>query len=302
MIKRTLYFGNACRLNVQLGQLQATYPEAVGKASKKVPVEDIGLVVIDHPQVSITHGLSNALIANNAAMLWCNEKHMPHGMLLPFESNQTFTEKLHRQIAVAQPLKKQLWKQTIQSKIQNQAVVLEVFGHCPQPLIRWAEEVKSGDTDNKEARAAAYYWSKLLGPYGVGRGREAGPPNALFNYGYAVLRAIIARSLVSSGCHPSLGIFHKNKYNPFCLADDVMEPYRPFVDAWIFQYLQELEGILPGEELTQGDKIRLLEIPTLDVQISDKISPLMVASQRTTASLMRCYEGDEKQILYPQFQ
>lgn len=300
MIKKTLYFGNPTRLHLELGQLVVEL-KTEPKTKRTIPVEDIGLIVIDHPQVTVSHGLANALINENAAILWCDEKHLPNGLVLPMTANHTFTEKLRYQIDASLPLKKQLWKQTVQAKISNQAGVIESLGIDVAPLRRWAKLVNSGDPENLEARAASWYWSKLFhSEEFFNRSRYGEPPNNLLNYGYAILRGVVARSLVGSGMLPALGIFHRNKYNPFCLADDIMEPYRPYIDKLVYEIAIRHDFELP-EELTKELKQELLQIPVLDVTIEGKKSPLMVGLQRTTASLMQCFEGSERKIRYPHF-
>ncbi len=313
MIKRTLYFGNPSYLHLQQSQLAIEYPKVEGKKSKSVPIEDIGIVVIDHQQVTVTHAVINALIQNNAAILWCDEKHLPNGLVLPMSANHTYTEKLRCQLNASEPLKKQLWKQTVQAKIRNQAAVLYAVGMNHTPLERWASEVSSGDTGNMESQASVHYWKEYFGcieKYII-RSRYGAPPNNALNYGYAVLRAVIARSLVSSGCLPAVGIFHRNKYNAYCLADDVMEPYRPVVDSYVINLIKDAmrdsfsplrgdpEGYELPEDLTPEWKEKLLKIPALDVTIDGMKSPLMVAAQRTTASLMDCYEGVSRKMNYP---
>lgn len=307
MIKRTLYFSNPAYLSLKNEQLlirlpeveqQDELPELLKKeAAAQIPIEDIGIMVIDHQRITLSSGLMDKLIGNNVAVLFCGHNHMPVGMLHNFDTNDTFSEKVHQQINASEPLKKQLWKQTIESKITNQAAVLQALGHDATALLYMAERVGSGDPENMEGRAAARYWEVLLKPYKVTRGREEGPPNHLLNYGYALLRAVIARNLVASGCLPVMGIHHRNKYNAFCLADDIMEPFRPIVDLYVFQYLRTLEHL--SEKLSTEHKKYLLGIPVLDTLIDGKQSPLMVGSQRTTASLMKCYMGEQRKILYP---
>lgn len=298
MIKRTIYIGNPAFLSLKQAQMLVELDHS-DDGVKTVPIEDIGMLVLDHPQATLTHGLSNALIANNVALLWCDSKHLPHGLMLPLSGNDVFTEKLRCQIVASAPLKKQLWKQTVEAKILNQAAVLDQHGLFGEKLRKLAGKVQSGDPENIEGRAAAFYWDQLLQPYRVTRGRYEGPPNHLLNYGYAILRAIVARSLVMSGFLPALGIHHSNKYNPFCLADDIMEPYRPIVDDWVMKYLETQEEA--PVELGKEEKAYLLQIPVLDVTIGKKSSPLMVAMQRTTAGLMRCFEGTLRKIPYPEF-
>ena len=294
MIKRTLYFGNPCYLSKKQNQLSI---EREDKTVKTVPIEDIGMVVLDHYQVKITQAALQSLVANNAAVLINDASHLPLGLLLPMASHNTYTQKLHFQVNASVPLKKNLWQQTIRKKILNQATLLRRLDIDTERMQYWASQVKSGDPDNYEGRAAAYYW-KTIFDFEFKRGRFGEPPNNLLNYGYAILRAVVARSLVASGMLPALGIHHRNKYDAYCLADDIMEPYRPYVD-WKILTLMELDGF--DGQLTTVVKRQLLEIPVTDILINDNNSPLMVGTQQTTASLMRCFEGEIRKISYPDF-
>ena len=301
MIKRTLYFGNPVYLHLDKKQLVVDTRD-IPSVRREIPVEDIGIVIIDHYQVSVSHAVTNALINNNVAILWCDDKHLPNGLVLPMTANHTYTEKLRYQIDASLPLKKQLWRQTIQAKIHNQGLLLKSMGKDAAPLFRWCNKVRSGDPDNYEAQAAAWYWERLFeSESGFARERYGDPPNHLLNYGYAILRSVVARSLVGSGMLPAIGIFHRNKYNPFCLADDVMEPYRPYVDRLVYDIWVRYGEDIP-DELTLELKKELLQIPVIDVIIQGRRSPLMVGMQRTTASLMQCFEGLERKIRYPQME
>ena len=263
------------------------------------PIEDIGVVVLDHKQITITSGVLESLLENNCAVITCDSKSMPVGLMLPLYGNTTQNERFRQQLDASLPLKKQLWQQTIKAKIDNQASVLRVcVGEEMKCMRIWANEVKSGDPENLEARAAAFFWKNLFADIiGFTRDREGISPNNLLNYGYAILRAIVARALVASGLLPTLGIHHHNRYNAYCLADDVMEPYRPYVDELVFS-LVKLYGA--NLELTKEIKSRLLVIPTLDVRINGKRSPLMVAVAQTTASLYKCFCGEIRRISYPE--
>ncbi len=301
MIKKTLYLSNPVHVSLRNEQLVLDYPKEEEKEQRTVPLEDIGLVVFESGQITFTQGIVSALIAHNTAVLWCDQRHMPTGLMVNMEGNSKFTEALRTQLSASEPLKKQLWKQTIQQKIRNQASVLELMGHDGEALRRMAEKVGSGDPENMEGRAASRYWDILLSPYGVTRGREEGMPNAFFNYAYSILRAVTARSLVASGFLPAMGIHHSNKYNSFCLADDIMEPYRPIADWWALQWINKIErGCLPSA-LRTADKKHLLEITMLDVVVDGKKSPLMNGMQRTTAGLMACFENVQRKIPYPEF-
>jgi len=309
MIKKTLYFGNPAYLSLQNNQLVIKLPEVERNASlpdsfKKQtvvtkPIEDIGLVVLDNNQITITSGVLEALLENNCSIIICDSKSMPVGLMLPLYGNTVQNERFREQLSASLPLKKQLWQQTIKAKIENQsAVLINCLGEESRCMKVWADDVKSGDSENLEARAAAYYWKTLFADIdGFTRDREGISPNNLLNYGYAVLRAIIARALVSSGLLPTLGIHHHNRYNAYCLADDIMEPYRPYVDELVFGLVQQYGKNL---ELTRDIKAKLLTIPTLDVIISGKRSPLMIAASQTTASLYKCFSGELRRIVYPE--
>jgi len=301
MIKRTLHFSNPAYLSLRNGQLIIDLPhlKVLGdeETKKSVPIEDIGVIVLDHQQITITHGCMAALLDNNAALITCDNSHHPVGMMLPLDGNDTQSERFRYQIDASQPLKKQLWQQTVQAKILNQAAVLAERGIDHDNMLYWAKSVRSGDPDNYEGRAAAYYWKSVF-PKKVEffRNREGNPPNNLLNYGYAILRAIVARSLVCSGLLPTLGIHHRNKYNAYCLADDMMEPYRPYVDKIVLRIIDNGENFL---ELGNSIKSQLLGIATVDVQFEKGRSPLMVGLTNTAASLARCYEGRSRKLVYP---
>lgn len=301
MIKRTLYFGNPAWLSVDHGQLVIRDPalKAAGGSDEKarVPMEDIGLVVLDHQQITVTHSVLNTLLYHNAAVVVCDERRHPSGLLLNLEGNTVQAELFKHQIESSEPLRKQLWKQTVEAKIRNQAAVLARVGVDAGLLLELAGKVQSGDSGNREAQAAAYYWPRVFKNIAAfKRFREGPPPNNLLNYGYAILRALVARSLVGSGLLPTLGIHHRNRYNAYALADDIMEPYRPFVDMAVVELVNSLG---PPETLTLEHKGQLLKIPTADVLLDDKAGPLMVAVQRTTASLAQCFAGEQRKLLCP---
>ncbi len=304
MIKRTLYFGNPAYLRTQNEQLLITLPEnksglRESDRSTTIPIEDIGIVILDHQQITISQALIGKLLANNVAFITCDSSHHPTGLMLNLEGNTLQAERFAQQINASQPLKKQLWAQTVEQKIKNQAQVLKSTGHGDWELmVQMAKNIRSGDPENYEGRAAAHYWKHLFGSeLGFLRDREGKHPNAVLNYGYAILRAITARNLVGSGLLPTLGIHHRNKYNAYCLADDIMEPYRPFVDQIVLKIYKEHPTM---ENIATEIKAILLQLPIVDVKINNESSPLMVAMQRTTASLSKCFEGVQSKILYPQ--
>lgn len=293
MLKRTLYFTKPAYLSVKNKQLVVEFKDQ--NRTTTVPVEDIGYMLIENMQITISMPLINELMNNNVAVIFCNEKHHPQSMLLNMEANHQQTEIYRQQVTASEPLKKNLWKQTVIAKITNQAKVLEKLGFNPSPLPHLANQVKSGDINNREGMAARLYWKKLFGE-DFTRDRYGDWPNALLNYGYIVLRAAVARALTGSGLLPSFGIFHSNRYNAFCLADDMMEPYRPFIDLYVWDICQkypELDVI--DKEIKSG----LLEILSSDVGMKKQTRPLMVAVTHTTASLAACFTETRKQVAFP---
>lgn len=295
MIKRTLFFGNPVYLALKNGQLKADFIEE-GKTGVSVPIEDIGMVVLENPQITITNGLIAALMARKVAVLNCNRQHMPEGLMLPLAGHTEQSERFQLQAQVSKPLKKNLWQQIIQAKIHNQGLVLKSTGREVDNFVRWEGLVNSGDTHNLEGRAASYYWQHLWPEANFNRHRDGSFPNNALNYGYAILRAITARALVSSGLHPTLGLFHRNKYNAFCLADDLMEAYRPIVDVLVLDLVEEGWH---EEELSVEMKRHLLQLPSIDVLLDGQRSPLMVALSRTSNSLMECFYGTNRKLLLP---
>ena len=308
MIKKTLYFGNPTYLSLRSEQLVIKLPEVEKgdlpdsfkqDATRTIPIEDIGVIVLDHKQITLTQGVIEKLLENNCALITCGNNRMPVGLMLPLCGNTTQNERFRSQLNISLPLQKQLWQQTVQYKIRNQASVLGgMRGTIVKNMQAWVKEVKSGDPDNLEARAAAYYWRNLFPEIpDFTRDRGGCPPNNLLNYGYAILRAVVARSLVISGLLPTLGIHHHNRYNAYCLADDIMEPYRPYVDELVVKIV---DSGVDCSELTKEIKSQLLTIPVIDVVINGEHSPLMIAVGQTTASLYKCFSGELRKIMYPE--
>lgn len=298
MIKRTLYFGNPAYLHKSQMQLKVIKPDD-NSILGTIPIEDIGVVVLDNPQITITQALLAALIERNTAVISCDDKHMPAGLVLPLDGNSIQTERFREQIDATEPLKKNLWAQTVKAKIANQAKVLKLAGAENKRLEALLPQIQSGDPDNIEGRAASVYWKLLFEDLPFVRDRYGTMPNAHLNYCYAVLRAIVARSLVGSGLLPTFGIHHSNRYNAYCLADDIMEPYRPFCDWMVFNMLKRKEIL--DDDITKDHKARLLTIASVDIEIDKKKSPLMVGMARTTSSLAECYSGVRRKIVYPEF-
>ena len=292
MIKRTIVFSNPCKVSTKDNQLVAENRES-GEV-KRLPVEDLGIVIIEHPMTNISIPALNALSANNCAVVFCDARHMPTSMLLNLDSNSIQAERYRQQSEASLPLKKNLWKQIVQAKILNQSRLLSELGLDGEKLKPYYMNVKSGDTDNREGIAANLYWDFLLGKEFV-RTRYGEDPNPLLNYGYAILRAGMTRAIMGSGLFPAFGLFHRNRYNAFPLADDLMEPYRPFVDQLVVQLIRDGK-----EHLNTESKQQLLKVMFIDTRFKDMTRPLELALSVTTASLARCFAGESKVLEYPE--
>lgn len=292
MLKRTLFFTSPYILSLKNNQMIIRTRE-MPDMHNSIPIEDIGFVILEHQQTSITLPLLNALSDNNVSVIICGENYMPNALLLSLESNTTQGETLRLQIEATEPFKKNIWKQIIESKIKNQAALLDKLGKNGNILKPYYCNVKSGDSDNREGIAAKIYWNELFGNNFI-RTREGIEPNNLLNYGYTILRAAVTRSIMGSGLLPAIGIFHKNKYNAFPLADDIMEPYRPFVDELVYTLYSK-----GGKELTKDIKAEILKILFTDTQFGKITHPLEIGLTTTTASLVKCLNGTNKKILYP---
>ena len=300
MLKRTLAFQNPCYLKCNLEQLVVSYKGIPGYdtlADKTVPLEDVGVIILEHQQITLTHFLIARCMYYNIALICCDATHHPTGLMLNLNGNTTQSEKFKWQIAASEPLKKQLWQQIISSKITNQAAVFKHIGLDGYTLKFYAADVKSGDTTNAEGSAAAYYWQRVFVHLPkFYRRREGEPPNNMLNYGYAIIRAITARALVGAGLMPTLGVWHRNRYNAYCLADDLMEPYRPFVDKTVINITNTTANYT---QLTPDIKKTLLSIPQIDVTIDGQTSPLFNAIQKSAYSLAKCFEGTTRKLTLP---
>lgn len=295
MITRSIYIGNPAYLKLKDEQMYIMEPSS-NEMKGKVPVEDLGLLMLDHFQITISHQLIQKMMGNNVVVVSCDSHHLPHGIMLPLYGHTEHSDRIKDQLEASEPLKKQLWKQTIECKIENQKEVLRRLGNYYEPMIDYQNNVKSGDITNMEGIAAQHYWRYLISLDFL-RQRFGDSPNQFFNFGYSVLRSIVARAIVETGLLPVLGIFHKNKYNPYCLADDLMEPYRPFVDLLVMDWLTKNPDI---EELTKEFKSHILQIAIKDVSIDTKTRPLLVAVKSTATSLYKCYTGEKRLISYPE--
>ena len=295
MLKRTILVENKSSITTK--NLQLLLKSETREST--IPIEDIGFLVLDHPEIYLSIPAMNLIVENNTAIIICGSNHLPNGMLLNLNSHHIQQEIFKNQIEASIPLKKQLWQQTIVEKISNQGQLLEKITATKNSFPFLASKVLSGDTTNMEGVAAQQYWKLFPQPNlekdGIKRERYGDYPNNFLNYGYAILRAATARSLSGSGLLNTLGIHHKSKYNAFALADDIMEPFRPIVDEKVFELMQRF----PEQELNTAIKAELLQILTRTVYFKEEKSPLMVGLQKTASSLQQCFTGNRKKIKYP---
>ena len=295
MIKKTILVENKSAITTKNQQL--VLKSEVRESS--IPIEDIGFLVLDHPEIYLSIPAMNLIVENNTAIIICGSNHLPNGMFLNLNSHHIQQEIFKNQIEASVPLKKQLWQQTIIEKIRNQGELLAKITENKNTFDFLASKVLSGDTSNMEGVAAQQYWKNFPLPNheidGIKRERYGDYPNNFLNYGYAILRAATARALSGSGLLNTLGIHHKSKYNAFALADDIMEPFRPIVDEKVFDIMKRYQE----QELNTAIKAELLQILTQTVYFKEEKSPLMVGLQKTASSLQQCFTGNRKKIKYP---
>lgn len=291
MIKRTIDISEQAYLHIKNSQLCV---DKQGKNVASIAIEDLGILILQHPAIVITQSVITQCQKNNAAILFCDERHLPISINLPLSGHSLHTKVLRDQISAKEPTRKRLWQQIVVHKIHQQAITIEQAGRSPKFFYRLMDRVKSGDPDNYEAQAARQYWRLLMGenfrrnPYSDGA-------NSLLNYGYTIFRAMAARALVRTGLHPALGLFHKNQYNGLCLADDVMEPFRPWVDWQVYQLIQR--GINPA--VTRETKEVMLQMLGEDVLFDSRKTPLMVAAQSVAAKLKQALIEKNQTLTYP---
>ena len=292
MIKQTLTFQNPASLLLRDKQLIIQLKDIDYEITR--PIEDIGVIIIENPMVKTTVPLLNALADNNVAVIFCDDHAMPKSMLVTLDGNATLQETYRYQKEVTLPIKKQILKQIVEIKIKNQSALLNKLNKDGDILKPYYTNVKSGDSDNREGIAARAYWNILLGD-DFRRERNGTPPNNLLNYGYAILRAATARSLVGSGLYPAFGIFHHNRYNAFPLADDIMEPYRPFIDEVVYRLYYD--GAC--SDLNKNAKMALQRVLFCDVKMGKLTRPLEIALSLTTASLVKMYKKETEKLVLP---
>lgn len=292
MIKRTIEVSSGpTHLSIRNAQLVVSRDREELSA---IPCEDIGLVIIDHPAVTYSHAVVTALAEQGAVIIACGKNHHPVALVMPVEANSLHTERLRAQVESSRPSSKRLWQQLVQAKVRAQAEVLDAEHPVRRKLLALVDTVRSGDPSNIEAQAARAYWPALFPDGGFRRDPEGAPPNNLLNYGYMALRAAVARAICGAGLHPSIGLHHRNRYNPFCLADDLVEPLRPMVD-------EEVRALWQAgcREVDKDTKSRLLGLLVRTVETAGEKGPLMVGLGRMMASLVRCLEGVERRLEIP---
>lgn len=316
MIKRTIDISSdtVARMRIEDDQLII---ERENAEPSRVPCEDVGILLVDQQRVVYSHSVLTRLMAKGACVVLCDEKHLPCGLMVPMEANELLTQRLRKQVEVSRPLEKRLWQQIVRAKITAQADLLEAAGQrrrsvaLPMPgmeamcedtavavrrMRNMVGEVQSGDATNVEGQAARLYWGALMGE-GFRRERGGAWPNPVLNYGYMVMRAAVARAIAGAGLHPSFGVHHHNRGNAFCLADDLVEPLRPLVDAAVVGLLEAGKT-----EITPGVKRVLLSLLTWEVEVGEVKGPLMVQLHRVAAGLWACYEAGEGVLELPRYE
>ncbi len=297
MIARTLVFGSKGELFVKNCQLVWRGND---QEARTIPLEDLGFIIIDSALVTISSYALQQIAHQNIALVICDGSHTPSAQIIPYTANTTTEETVQAQFSASDAVNGRLWRQIIRAKLENQATLLKRLKKPEADKVKTlAQQVKNYDETNCEAQGARIYFQALAPTPDFKRDREGIWPNQALNYGYAIIRAAVARALVGSGLLCVKGIHHHNRYNAFCLADDVMEPYRPFIDQYIFGKVPPFNG--DEEELTKAMKARLLESLTCDLKTGDLVRPLMVALTYTSASLAKCYLGKSTELTLPSF-
>jgi len=294
LIKRIIAITRPAYVSLEREQLVLSHD---GEELGRVPCEDIGVLILENAQITVTHRALARCVELNAVVLVCDQRHMPLALLQPLHANNLHTKVLREQVAVSDATHRRIWKQIVARKIQHQAVVLERKQGDGRHLFLLSKRVKSGDEGNLEAQAAKVYWKRLFGS-GFRRRTDGAGVNSLLNYGYAIMRAVVARAISSAGLHPALGVHHSNQYNAFALADDLIEPLRPIIDSVVFD-LNSAERFGAPIELDSETKTALLEVTAHDCLINDRQLPLLVAVQHYVASFRRVLNRCEKAIAFP---
>lgn len=295
MLKRTLYITSPARLSMKDRQLVCVNKDDELDV-KSAPIEDLGCIIVENQRVSITIPLMNALAKNNTAVVFCDGNTMPTSILTSLDANATQSEMHRAQRNASEPLKKSIWKQVIVSKIRNQASLLDKLGKDGSVLKPYYSNVRSGDSDNREGAAARIYWRLLFGE-DFSRNRDGSSPNNLLNYGYSVLRAATVRALLGSGLSPGESIFHRNRYNAMPLADDLMEPFRPYVDEIVYSLFTS-----GASNLTTEVKTKLAGVLVADTIIGQMMHPLEIGLTWSASSLGKVFLGEKKLVSLPKLE
>lgn len=295
MIGKTVEFATpGTRLSVSHRQLVVERPD---HPKATLPIEDLAVVIVDDARATYTQAVFIELLEAGATVMVTGRDHLPVGMMLPLDAHHVQTERHRAQVEAKEPVKKRAWQSLVRAKIAQQGAVLERFSGGHGGLVPMARRVRSGDPENLEAQAAQRYWPLLFGP-GFRRDRAAEGINALLNYGYAVVRAATARAVVATGLLPSLGVFHRNRGNPFCLADDLLEPYRPYVD-WRVKLLVDGGGEAPSLD-DRPARAALLSLFNETVLVGGRRNPLLLALHLSAASLCRALTGGDTALALPE--
>ena len=296
MIRKTVEFSTpGTRLSVANRQLVVERPD-MPKAT--LPIEDLGVVIVDDIRATYTQSVFLSLLEAGATVLVTGRDHLPAGMMLPLDAHHVQTERHRAQVETSTPVRKRAWQAIVRAKIVQQAAVLSHFSGSHGGLAPMARRVRSGDPDNLEAQAAQRYWPRLFDKT-FRRDREAEGVNALLNYGYAVVRAAVARSVVAAGLIPSLGIHHRHRGNPFCLADDLLEPYRPYVD-WRVRQMAGKGGESAPDIAERETRASLLSLLNETVYVGGRREPLLLALHTSAASLCRTLTGGDRTLALPE--
>ena len=294
MIKRIVDVSEAAYLHLKHKQLIIDIKD---KTIGQMPIEDLGILILENSSIVLTQQVIIACQKNNTVIIFCDEKHLPYSTIFPIAEGHTLHNKIiKQQLNVTEPTRKRLWQQIVKQKIRQQAITLILLEKNASRLNHLMTKVKTGDSENCEAIAAQAYWKILFGN-DFRRDVNLNGINRLLNYGYSIMRAMIARSICGAGLHPTLGLFHDNQYNSLCLADDLMEPFRPWIDWEVFQMAQEGQT-----EINKQSKRKLLSLLTETVLYNDKTMSLMVASHYLMADLKRCYNKERSNLVYPELE
>ncbi len=279
------------KLSLRHNQMVVTQ---LGVEKSRIPCEDIGVIVVDQAQTTYTHQLLCHLSLTDAVVVLCDQNHLPTSILLPMTDHSTLVQRLNLQISISIPRRKKLWSEIVKEKLLRQADNLPCEYPARKKILDFAKDVKSGDSTNREAQGAKVYWQNWLWQHEFRRNRDDAGINSMLNYGYAIVRAALARSVVAAGLQPSLGLMHSNRSNAFCLVDDLIEPFRPMVDFQVRELYRQ-----GYTELTSECRKQLLLLLAIPMRLCKETGPSGVMFHRYINSLVRCMDGKEKKLGIP---